>query len=290
MRTRKTVLLFVIPALLLYTAFFLVPTLAALALSFFRWNGISDNVTFLGLKNYINLAKDPIFHSAISNNVKFTVIVLIVQTTVSLFLATQVVKKSRFNSVMRVIFFLPMVLSSIAIAFIWTFLYDPNMGVINSVIHWISPNFNPTWLGDPQLAIFSLALVQIWTHSGQILIIFVAGLQTIPGDLYEVAQIEGANRLQTFRYVTWPMLAPVTIIAVVLTTIQSFKAFDLVFVMTDGGPFYSTEILSSFIYHQAFQDYKFGYAAAAAVIFMMLIALITFIQFKIVRRNGTDYA
>lgn len=290
LRARKWILLFVLPAMLLYAVFFIVPTLAGLGLSFFNWDGISSHMDFVGIKNYSNLVQDPIFRSAISNNIKFTLTVLMITIVLSLFLAVHVVKKTRFNAIMRVIFFLPLVLSSIAIAFIWTFLYDPNMGVINAVLHIFWPHWIPTWLGDPSIAIFALALVQIWTHTGQILIIFVAGLQTIPPDLYEAASIEGASPWQSFRYVTWPLLAPVAIIATVLTTIQSFKAFDLVFVMTDGGPFYSTEILATFIYHQAFGNYKFGYAAAASVVFMLLIALITLVQFKVVRRHGTDYA
>ena len=290
MRARKWTLLFVVPALLIYTIFFIFPTLAGLALSLFNWDGISTNIDFVGVQNYSNLAKDPIFLSAITNNIKFTLTVLMITIVLSLFLAIHVVRKTRFNVIMRVIFFLPLVLSSIAIAFIWTFLYDPNMGVVNAVLHTFWPQWTPAWLGDPSIAIFALAVVHIWTHTGQILIIFVAGLQTIPPDLYEAASIEGASPWQSFRHVTWPLLAPVTIIATVLTTIQSFKAFDLVFVMTDGGPFYSTEILATFIYHQAFGNYKFGYAAAASVVFMLLIALITLVQFKVVRRNGTDYA
>lgn len=290
MRAQKLVLLFAIPALLLYAIFFVAPTLAGLGLSFFDWDGVSSHMNFVGLHNYTNLVQDPIFRSAISNNIKFTITVLLVTIILSLFLAIRVVKKTRFNAVMRVVFFLPLVLSTVAVAFIWTFLYDPNMGVINAVLHTFWPQWTPIWLADPGLAIYALAVVQIWTNTGQILIIFVAGLQTIPPDLYEAANIEGASHWQSFRFVTWPLLAPVTIIATVLTTIQSFKAFLLVLVMTDGGPFYSTEILSTFIYHQAFQDYKFGYAAAASVVFMLLIALITLIQFKVVRREGSDYA
>ena len=145
------------------------------------------------------------------------------------------------------------------------------------------------WLGDAEIAIYSLAVTQVWFHAGQMLIIFVAGLQAIPGELYEVAKIEGAGTWQTFRKVTWPLLAPSATIVVAYTTIQSFKAFDLVFAMTGGGPNYSTEIIATYIYEIAFRNYNFGYASAISVIFMMIIGFVTYLQFKALRSDRVSY-
>src|SRR5690606_32176403 len=190
----------------------------------------------------------------------------------------------------RALFFFPTILSSVSVAFIWSFIYDPTLGILNELFDAIGLGFlQQNWLGDAEIAIYSLAVTQVWFHAGQMLIIFVAGLQAIPGELYEVAKIEGAGTWQTFRKVTWPLLAPSATIVVAYTTIQSFKAFDLVFAMTGGGPNYSTEIIATYIYEIAFRNYNFGYASAISVIFMMIIGFVTYVQFKALRSDRVSY-
>ncbi|PYZ92625.1 ABC transporter permease [Salipaludibacillus keqinensis] len=291
MKTSKSIYLFVIPGLILYSIFFLYPTISAFFYSFTNWDGISAEFQFIGVDNYIRAAtNDSIFAQSIGNNLKFMLFVVIFQTLFSLIFAIFLVKNTKFNVFLRALFFFPTVLSSVSVAFIWSFIYDPSMGLFNTLLGQIGlDGFRQNWLGNQNIAIYSLAFAQVWFHTGQMLIIFVAGLHAIPKDLYEVAKIEGATKFQIFKKVTWPLLAPSATIVVAYTTIQSFKAFDLVFATTRGGPNHSTEIIATYIYEVAFRNYNFGYASAISVIFMVVIALITYLQFKVLRSNKVSY-
>ncbi|WP_421381905.1 carbohydrate ABC transporter permease [Bacillus salacetis] len=287
LKKNKVLYLFVLPGLILYSIFFIYPTLSALFYSFTDWDGLTPDYNFVGVDNYINIfTNDSIFIKAFGNNLKFMLFVVIFQTAFSLLFAIYLVKNTKTNVFLRALYFFPTILSSVSVAFIWSFVYDPNLGILNTLLEKINLEaLTHNWLGDPDIAIFSVAVVQVWMHTGQMLIIFVAGLQNIPNDLYEVAKIEGASRWQRFRFVTWPLVAPAATIVVAYTTIQSFKAFDLIFAMTRGGPNYSTEILATLIYSTAFRSFKFGYASAESVIFMIVIAIITIIQFKVLRSD-----
>lgn len=290
-KKNKILFLFVLPGLALYSVFFLYPTISALFYSFTNWDGMTPEYDFVGVDNYVNIfTNDSIFLKAFGNNLKFMLFVVIFQTLFSLVFAIFLVKNTKANVFLRALFFFPTILSSVSVAFIWSFVYDPTMGILNTVLNKASLGaLSQNWLGDENLAIFSVAVVQVWFHTGQMLIIFITGLQNIPADLYEVAKIEGASRWQRFRFVTWPLLAPAATIVIAYTTIQSFKAFDLIFAMTRGGPNYATEILATLIYSTAFKGFKFGYASAESVIFMIVIALITYLQFKALRSNRLDY-
>lgn len=291
MRTPKTIYLFFLPGLLLYSVFFLYPTVSALFYSFTNWDGFSDAFQFVGIDNYQRaFTADSIFRKTIGNNLKFMFVVVIFQTLVALAFALIMLKNTKTTIFLRALYFFPTILSSVSVAFIWAFIYDPSLGILNRGLSTIGLDFlAQNWLGNANIAIYSLAITQVWFHAGQMLIIFVAGLQAIPQEMYEVAKIEGANKWQTFRQVTWPLLAPSATIVVAYTTIQSFKAFDLVFAMTGGGPNYSTEIIATYIYGVAFEGYQFGYASAISVIFMIIIAFITFLQFKALRSDRVSY-
>ncbi|MCA0172203.1 carbohydrate ABC transporter permease [Bacillus sp. RAR_GA_16] len=282
---------FVLPGFIIYSVFFAGPTVAALFLSFTDWNGIAPTFNYVGFSNYTNmLTDDPIFVQSLGNNLKFTLGVLIFQTVLSLFFAMLLVKNTKANIFYRAVYFFPTIVASVSVAFVWTFMYDPNIGVINNLLSAVGlESLAKSWLGDRNIAIYSLAFVQFWAHTGQMLIIFVAGLHAIPKELYEAAEIEGASKWQTFKSITWPLLAPSATIVVAYTTIQSFKAFDLVIAMTGGGPSYATEILSTFLYHEAFINFRFGYASAAAVIFMIIIAIVTVLQFRLLKSNDVKF-
>ncbi|WP_083978854.1 carbohydrate ABC transporter permease [Bacillus alveayuensis] len=290
-KQNKLLYLFILPGLILYLIFFILPTLSALFYSITNWDGLTPEYDFIGFENYVNLlTNDSIFAKSFFNNIKFMLFVVIFQTGFSLLFALFLVKNTKTNIFLRALYFFPTILSSVSVAFIWSFIYDPNLGILNTFLKKLNMDFLAhNWLGDESIAIFSIAFVQVWFHTGQMLIIFVAGLQNIPEDLYEVAKIEGANRWQKFRYVTWPLVAPAATIVMAYTTIQSFKAFDLIFAMTRGGPNYATEILATNIYSTAFRSFKFGYASAESVLFMIIIALITFIQFRVLRANRVQY-
>ncbi|AZB41920.1 sugar ABC transporter permease [Bacillus sp. FJAT-42376] len=291
MKYSKSIYLFFLPGLLLFTVFFLLPLTQTVYYSFTSWDGYTENPPFVGIKNYVQLITgDSIFLQSLGNNGKFMLTVVILQTLFSLILALYLLKNNKISIFFRALFFFPTILSSVAVAFLWSFIYDPGLGLLNQVLKAVHLDFlAANWIGDPKRAIFSLAFVQVWAHIGQMIVLFVAGMQAIPAELYESAAIEGGSKWDIFRKITWPLLAPTTTIVVAYTTIQSFKAFDLIFAMTRGGPNYSTEILSTYIYHAAFENYQFGYASAASVLFMILIAILTFIQFKLLRSSRISY-
>ncbi|MBZ5200728.1 sugar ABC transporter permease [Planomicrobium chinense] len=291
MKTSKTIFLFFVPGLVLYSIFFLYPTVSALFYSFTDWDGFSDAFAFIGFDNFERaFTGDSIFRKTIGNNLKFMLVVVVFQTLVALAFAMILIKNTKTTVFLRALYFFPTILSSVSVAFIWAFVYDPSLGILNQILEGIGLGFlAQNWLGNSNIAIYSLAITQVWFHAGQMLIVFVAGLQAIPQEMYEVAKIEGASKWQTFRSVTWPLLAPSATIVVAYTTIQSFKAFDLVFAMTGGGPNNSTEIIATYIYDIAFRNYQFGYASAISVIFMIIIAIITFLQFKALRSDRVSY-
>lgn len=291
MKTSKTIYLFFLPGLFLYSVFFLYPTISALFYSFTDWDGLSDTFQFIGTQNYERaLTGDSVFRKTVGNNMKFMLMVVIFQTLAALVFALIVLKNTKANLFLRALYFFPTILSSVSVAFIWSFIYDPSLGILNQLLELAGLDFlQQNWLGNSDIAIYSLAITQIWFHAGQMLIIFIAGLQAIPEDLYEVAKIEGASKWQTFSKVTWPLLAPSATIVIAYTTIQSFKAFDLVFAMTGGGPNNSTEIIATYIFDVAFRSYNFGYASSISVLFMIIIALITFLQFKALRSDRISY-
>ncbi|MCJ1909694.1 carbohydrate ABC transporter permease [Planococcus ruber] len=291
MKTSKTIYLFFLPGLILYSIFFLYPTASALFYSFTDWDGFSEAFQFVGFHNFERaLTGDSIFWKTVGNNLKFMLVVVILQTIVALAFAMIVLKNTKTTVFLRALYFFPTILSSVSVAFIWSFIYDPSLGILNQLLELAGLDFlAQNWLGNANIAIYSLAITQIWFHAGQMLIVFVAGLQAIPQEMYEVAKIEGASKWQTFRSVTWPLLAPSATIVVAYTTIQSFKAFDLVFAMTGGGPNNSTEIIATYIYEVAFRSYQFGYASSISVIFMIIIAFITFLQFKALRSDRVSY-
>lgn len=286
MRRHKQLLLFFLPGTLLYLVLFLYPSLSGLYYSLTDWDGISPSFRFIGADNYTKLAEHIVFRKSFFNNLKFMLAVVIVQSAVSLLLAVQLMRNTRTNVALRSLFFVPTIISSVAVGFVWTFMYDPTLGLINNLLTRIGlESLAQNWLGNVQLALFSVAAVQAWAHIGQMVILFVAGLQAIPSEILEAARIDGGTRWQVFRQITWPLLAPAAAIVIAYTTIQSFKAFDLIFTMTGGGPAYSTEIISTFIYSSAFTNYSFGLASAASVFFLALICLITFIQFRLLRTD-----
>ncbi|MEC2343272.1 MULTISPECIES: carbohydrate ABC transporter permease [Paenibacillus] len=290
MRKHLRLLPFVLPGLSLYAVLFLYPTISALYYSLTNWDGLSPSYQFVGLQNYQKVSEDIIFRKAMGNNVKFMLTVVLVQTVVSLLLALQIYKTTKWNVFLRALFFLPTILSSVSVGFIWTFIYDSNLGAVNLMLQNIGlGGVAQNWLGDPKIAIFSIAAVQAWAHIGQMAVLFIAGLLSIPKELKEAAILDGASQIRLFFRIIWPLLAPAAALVVSYTTIQSFKAFDLVFTMTGGGPNYSTEILSTYIYSSAFLNYTFGKAATASVYFMILIAVITFVQFKLLRTDRVSY-
>jgi raffinose/stachyose/melibiose transport system permease protein len=281
--------LFPIPALALYIAFFVIPTIQGVVYAVTDWDGFSPTAQFVGVDNFGTiLTGDNLFRNALTNNLKFMFVVVIFQTIFSLALAIFLVKNTKGSIALRSLYFFPTILSSVSVAFVWKFIYDPNFGILNTLLRAVGlDRFQSAFLGNDNQAIYWVAITQVWFHVGQMMIIYVAGLQQIPQELYESADIDGAGKWQQFRHVTWPMTAPATAIVMAYTTVQSFKAFDLILGLGGNPPKSSLDILSTRIY-AGFANSQFGYAAAESLIFMALIAIITWLQRRAVKASNAE--
>lgn len=277
------------PAFAIYSFLYLYPALSNLLYSTQRWDGVTKP-EFVGLKNFIHLlTDDDLFMKVLSNNIRFAIIVVVLQTGFGLLFATFLTENSRTNIFLRTVYFFPTILSSVSVGLIWTFLYDPNYGFINATLKAIGlDKLALNWLGDSKYSLYAVAVTQIWFHTGQMVVIYVAGLQQIPAELYEAAEVDGATRWQQFKNITWPMALPTTAVVVAYTTIQTFRAFDLVYAMTQGGPLNSSDLLVTLVYNTAFVGYKFGYAAAQTIFLVLLVMLVTWLQRRTLRIDYGD--
>jgi raffinose/stachyose/melibiose transport system permease protein len=289
----RSAIWFSVPALLVYGVCFAFPSVQALYYSFFAWEGPGGEApVYIGIENYkTKIFDDSLFRTSAGVTLKFMFLVVIFQTLVALVYAVKLVKDTKPTIFLRALYFFPTILSSTSVAFIWNFVYDPSSaGLISGVLKSLGVSWRPSLLASPGTALGCLVLTQVWFHAGQMMVIFVAGLQGIPKDYTEAAAIDGATKSQTFRKITWPLLGPATGIVVAYTTLQSFRAFDLIYVMTQGGPgdSHATELLSYHIVQTAFGSRYFGEAAAESVLFMALIAGVTFLQRRVLRLLGAD--
>jgi raffinose/stachyose/melibiose transport system permease protein len=269
------------PALLLFLAFYLYPALQNLQFATRRWDGISEPEN-VGFRNFTNLlTNDDLFYKTLGNNIEFTFLVVLFQTALALLFAVYLVKNTKTTIALRTLYFFPTILSSVSVGMIWLFLYDPNFGAINLFVKSIGlPSFALNWLGSETSALYAIAFTQVWFHTGQMMVVYIAGLQQIPKELYEAAEVDGASRWKQFTKVTWPMAMPTTVVVMAYTTIQSFRAFDLIMVMTNStaGPNNSTSIFSTLVYFTLFNELRLGYAAAQTIFMVLTLILITWLQ------------
>lgn len=277
--------LFLAPALTAIFAFFFIPVISAFLISFtdFDIYALADysNVRFVGLKNYFHLFKDPLFWTALQNTFYFVFVAapfsVIVSLGAALLLNMQLV---RLKSLFRLTYFIPVVTTLVAVAIVWRFIYHPKFGLMNYFLSLIG--ISPVdWLGDPFWAMPALILMSVWKNFGYNMIIFIAGLQNIPEDLYEAALIEGANFWQSFKKITLPMLAPTTFFISIVTVIGFFQLFAEPYVMTQGGPLNKTLSIVLYMYQEGFRWWNMGYSAALAFVLFFIIFMATLIQFRI---------
>lgn len=271
------------PAIVLLLFFLVVPFIMAIGYSFTDQRLISNpnlGTQIVGLRNFARLLQDSTFHHAILNNFYFTVVVVPVQTAFALLLAMLVNLKLRFVNVFRTIYFSPVVVTMVVVAIVWYLLYNPQEGFINQALKAITfgawPNVK--WLSDTRFALPAIMVLSIWQGVGFQMIIFLAGLQDIPEELYESGDVDGATRWQKFWFITLPQLRNTTIFVVISTSILAFKLFHQVWVMTKGGPQESTMTAIVLMYRQGFQEGKIGYASAIAVIFFLIVLAVSLTQ------------
>ncbi|MFD0693161.1 carbohydrate ABC transporter permease [Paenibacillus sp. GCM10027628] len=281
---------FLAPAVIVYTVLFLGPVLSSLFYSLTNWNGIDRTMDFVGLRNYQELLADKAFLAALKNTLKFAVLVVILQNAMAIPLAIVLDTGIRSRNLLRVIFFSPAVLSPLVVGYTWLYIYEPNQGLLNAVLRELGlDSWTQSWLGDPQIALLSIVFIVIWQYTGYSMVIYLANLQTIPKDLYESAGMDGAGKWQRFRHITFPLLAPAMTINVVLSTIGTLKAFDIVYVTTKGGPYHATETMTTLMFSTAFGEDSFGYGTAIGVVIFVIILAISLLQLSLLRRREVAF-
>ncbi|WP_208607772.1 carbohydrate ABC transporter permease [Paenibacillus pectinilyticus] len=276
---------FISPMLLGLVIFTLFPIIASFFLSFTDWNFVAgfSKVKFLGLDNFTKLIHDSVFLLSLKNNMILMVVVP-VTLIVSLVLAVLIDKQVYFKGVFKVVYFIPYISSVVAVAIVFQVLFHPTYGPINqTLIDWGIAN-PPKWLADPDYALYCVMGLMVWINIGYNMIIFMAGLQSIPKDLYEAADIDGASKFKQFYSITVPLLSPTTFFLLVSGIIGTFKVFDVISVLTNGGPANSTSVVVYRLYETAFVNLQSGYASAMAIVLLILVLLITLIQWLGQRR------
>jgi multiple sugar transport system permease protein len=282
--------LFLAPALTAIGLFFFVPVLAALILSFTDFDiyalGNFSVARFVGLRNYLQIAGDPLFWKALKNTLYFLLAGGPLSIAVSLGAALLLnAKMVRWKPVFRFVYFAPVVTTLVAVAVVWRFVYHPRFGLLNYALGLVG--INPIdWLGDPNWAMPAMIILAVWKNFGYNMIIFIAGLQNIPESLYEAANIDGAGSWECFRRITLPLLAPTTLFITIITMIGYFQFFAEPYVMTQGGPLNSTLSIVMLMYQQGFRWWSMGYAAAIAFVLFLFILLASVVQTRLQRRRA----
>jgi len=285
-RTRNTLAayLYILPALFFLALFLLWPTLYSLVLSVQRWDFLSPNRPFVGLENYRALLTSSEFSNSLRVTLLYVAASVPLRISLALLLAHLVLKETRLNRLLRGVYFLPVVSSSVAISLVWRYLFNTDAGLVNAAVTALGGQKVP-WLLDPQAALWAVIVVSVWQSLGYDVLLFIAGLQAIPEEYREAARLDGASPWRVFRHVTWPLLSPTTFFILVISVIGSFQVFSIVNVMTGGGPANGTDVLVNLLYRRAFVYFDIGRASALAVVLLFILLALTFLQFRLAGRR-----
>lgn len=267
--------IFILPALLGTFIFIIIPVICSFGLSFTKWD-LLNPVQFAGLQNYVEIFNEPLFGKILLNTVVFAVSTSILGVIIPLILAVILNSKIRGSEFYKTAYFLPFITPMIVIGIVWQWIFDPNIGLLNKLLH-----IHINWLYDTHWALPALIIVSVWKLIGYNMIIFLSSLSGISNSMFEAAKIDGAGHVKTFLYVTVPMLAPSIFFVIIITAISSFQIFDLIYLMTQGGPLDSTNVLVYAIYKNAFEYFNVGKASAIAYVLFVIILILTLVQWKL---------
>ena len=287
-RRALTAWLFLAPSLIILAAFTLYPMIQAVYLSLTDYNLIRA-AEFIGLSNYVELFQSAPFWNAFTNTVVYALVVTPVTVILALLFAIMLNQAFRGRAFARTAIFLPFIVSLGIIAIAWSFLLYPNIGLLSYWLSFVGIVPEQGWLSDPRYAMAAVMLVGVWKNVGFYMVIYLAGLQSIPADMYEAARLDGAGAWQRFRSITLPLLSNQTLLVMVLALIATLQAFDQIYVMTRGGPFFKTETLVMLIYREGFQELRFGYASAISFVLLIFVFILSMIQFGYLRRKQVTY-
>ncbi len=270
---------FLAPGLLAFVVFSLGPALFSLFVGFTTWNGLNAPV-WVGLQNYVELAGDPLFRTSVRNTAAFTALFVILVGITSTGLAVLLNRQAFGTSVVRFLWFLPIVTDMVSVSLVWSWIYHFRFGVLNDLLGMVGipPQ---AWLGDKNLALISLVILSVWRWTGYYAIIILAGLQGVPNDLYEAARIDGANRWQSFTRITLPLISPAIFFVVMISMMSSFQVFEQMWVMTRGGPEDATISIAMFLYIEGFQFLNMGYASGVAWVLFLIIFALTVLNWRL---------
>ena len=285
LRNKKAILLFMLPAFLLFTLVLFIPIVQSVYYSFCDYKGITEPV-YVGLKNYKTLLSDKTFGIALKNSMFFLIFSCVSQLIVGLIFAALLTNINKGRNAFKNIIYLPCVLSSAALGLMWMFIFSPKLG-INQLLEKCGVEEAPLWLMDTKgyiiLPMWVIAFVSLWQYVGQSMMLYMAQISGISKSLMEASYIDGCTKVQTFRYITLPLIKPMVATAMSLNAIGSLKFFDLIFNMTEGGPNHKTEVLATHLYQQGFKYFKYGYASAIGVVLLILCLLVTLFINKVVK-------
>lgn len=273
----------IFPAGLVMIIFIFRPIFYSLILSLQEYR-LGFNVRrFVGVENYKNLFLSSDFWESIGRTFTFSVSLVIISLLLGIILALMITGRKKTGTFWQVVFFLPVTATMAAMAIVWRFILDDNFGILNTFLSAINcPSTD--WLRNPDTAMGAVIFLSIWSNAGYAMIFFLAGLSNIPSSLYQAAALDGSNKIQNFRYITWPLLSPTTLFMIIIMTKRALSSFDTIKVMTNGGPINATQVLSFLLYKEAFQYFNIGYASAIAIIFFLLVLLLAIFQMKSDRR------
>ncbi|MDR0925276.1 MAG: sugar ABC transporter permease [Hungatella sp.] len=270
---------FILPNLIGYAIFVFIPVIFSFVLSVMKWDGSRAPMEFVGLKNFAQIFGDRIFVQSFIHTIQYALLTVIPTLVLALLLAVLLNNKLKGIAIFRTALYFPYIASIVAVGAVWNMLFQPDFGPINEFLRFIGISKPPRWVVDVKWAMVAISVVSVWKYMGYYMIVYLAALQGISGSLYEAAGIDGANGFQKLRYITIPMLTPTTFFVLIMLTIQCFKVFDLVYVMTGGGPGNATKTLVNYIYEKAFTSWEFGPASAGALVLFSVVLVVTLIQF-----------
>ncbi|BDG81463.1 MULTISPECIES: carbohydrate ABC transporter permease [Bacillus] len=282
--------LFLLPALV-FLLFVYIPIFENVFLSLFQWSSFSPEKTFIGLKNYVELFRDPVFYQALTNNVLYAVISIVCQVFGGLILAAVLEDKlvRKWSPFFRTVFFLPVVISMTVIALLFDFIYNPETGLLNQLLQAIGlDQLTRAWLGEDSTAMLSVIFVSQWQSVGYIAMLYIVSIQKIPDELYEAARLDGAGKIQQFFHITIPQTKEMSFVAVVMTLTGAFTVFNEPYILTGGGPGNASEVLSTFLYKSAFTKDMMGYASAIATVVLLITLALSLMQMKFFKTGKED--
>lgn len=289
-RVRLLPYFFMLPAFILLLLLFVVPFICNVLISLTDWNGINLKFNFIGLQNYISMFRENSIFQVLMNNLKFLLILVLIQNFIALIVSLLLYEAPVGKVFFKAVVFIPTLLSMVAVSFMWTYMLDPINGVLYKlfdVLH-LSGLSNIMWLGDERIIVYVLAIISMWQWTGWNVVIYLAGLTSIPKDLYESCEIDGASFLARLRHITIPMLAPAFSVNIIMSTIGALKIFDLPFIMTKGGPGHSSETIAITIYNNSFLINKMGYGAALSLVLFVLVLIVSIAQTTYFKRLEED--